>query len=96
MAARSLCPERVRHFPLQVDTYNIAHAAKKKNVLLFLPPLQVVFSAPYHQVDIRRQNAACGKIVERRADDCEKDRHEITSLFEAWRKRPQPETEQRA
>lgn len=96
MAARSLCPERLRHFPLQVDTYNIAHAAKKKNVLLFFPSLQVVFSAPYHQVDIRPQDAASGKIVERCADDSEKDRHEITALSELRRKCPQPETEQRA
>ena len=96
MAACSLCPERVRHFPLQVDTYNIAHAAKKKNVLLFFPPLQVVFSAPYHQVDIRPQDAASGEVIERRADDSKKDRHEITALSELRRKCPQLKTGRRA
>lgn len=48
---------------------------------LLFPSLQVVFSAPYHQVDIRPQDAASGKIVERCADDSEKDGHTITSVF---------------
>ena len=61
-----------------------------------LASFQIVLAAPYHQVHVSRQNAASGKIVERRADDSEEDRHEITALSELRRKCPQPETGRRA
>ena len=61
-----------------------------------LASFQIVLAAPYHQVHVCRQNAASGKIVERCADDSEKDRHEITALSELRRKCPQPETGRRA
>ena len=64
--------------------------------MLLLPPLEIIFSTTDHQIHVGRQNAASGKIVERCADDSEKDRHEITALSELRRKCPQPETEQRA
>lgn len=64
--------------------------------MLLLPPLEIIFSTTDHQVHVRRQHTASGKIVERCADDSEKDRHEITALSELRRKCPQPETEQRA
>ena len=64
--------------------------------MLLLPPLEIIFSTTDHQVHVRRQHTASGEVIERRADDREKDRHEITALSELRRKCPQPETEQRA
>ena len=64
--------------------------------MLLLPPLEIIFSTTDHQVHVRGQHTAGGEVIERRADDREKDRHEITALSELRRKCPQPETGQRA
>ena len=64
--------------------------------MLLLPPLEIIFSTTDHQVHVRRQHTAGSEVIERRADDREKDRHEITSLSEARRKCPQPKTGRRA
>ena len=63
---------------------------------LLLASFEIVLPSTDHLVHVRCQNATSGKIVERCADDSEKDRHEITALSELRRKCPQPETEQRA
>ena len=49
--------------------------------MLLLPPLEIIFSTTDHQVHVRRQHTASGKIVTRRANTGEKNWHETTSVF---------------
>ena len=65
----------------------------KKDSLL--PPLEVILSTTDHQIYVGCQHTASGEVIERRADDSKKDRHEITALSELRRKCPQPETGRR-
>lgn len=61
-----------------------------------LTSFEVVLPAPHQQIYIGGQHTAGGEVIERCADDREKDRHEITALSELRRKCPQTETGQRA
>ena len=66
----------------------------KKDSLL--PPLEVILSTTDHQIYVGCQHTASGEVIERRADDSKKDRHEITALSELRRKCPQLKTGRRA
>lgn len=48
---------------------------------LLFPPLEIILPSADHQVHVCCQYAAGSKVIERRANDSEKDGHTITSVF---------------